>query len=444
MKEPLLVRRLICFFGACLIHGYLYADVNSIDITSEPIAAPINHYPAKQHNNSIFSSERLHIQGLVDLQLLFHQDPEKTWLKSGAQATRYGAGDNGLQLAQLGLELHYQISSDWHFNSSVIYYPEAESELAITEAFLLYKPVPRGLWRQQLRLGAFHLPISLENDGVMWSADNTITPSVINTWIAEELRSVGVEWRWQLPGKHRQSAWDFDFFAAIYGANDSTGAMLAWRGWAGHDRISGLNSTYPITPIPIITNGELSNQESQYDPYIEADERPGFYLGASADLRQRVRLDYFYYDNQANPNTIEGGQYAWHTRFHHLAAAWDISVNTKLLSQWIEGDTEMGRALVLSGFRAKYLMFVQQLGRAQLALRWEDFSTSDRDSTRLDTNIEDGESWTFAYAYLWKPELKTTLELKSWKSERRGRHYIPNQAMLVDAKHLILSLRYYY
>lgn len=62
----------------------------------------------------------------------------------------------------------------------------------------------------------------------------------------------------------------------------------------------------------------------------------------------------------------------------------------------------------------------------------------------MDTNIEDGKSWTVAFAYLWTPAIKTTLELKSWQSERPGRHYISYQDTLVDSQQLIVALRYYY
>lgn len=401
---------------------------------------------SENYNNDLpdKSNQRLSVQALVDLQWVNNRDAQGSWLKRGAQATRYADGDNGLQLAQAGVAAQYRINPAWHINSSLIYYPSPEAEFALTEAFAHYKPAPNGLWVQQFRLGAFHLPISLENDGLLWSAEHTLTPSVINSWVGEELRGMGAEWRWQLPGKHRQSSWDFDIYAALYGFNDTAGAMLAWRGWAGHDRLSGLASDYPITPIPIIATGELTEQEARYKPYVEVDERPGFYLGANTQFSKTLQLEYFYYDNQAQTEAIEDGQYGWRTRFHHIASQWDITSNTQLKAQWIEGDTAMGGLAVLAGFRAKYLLLARSAGLSTIALRWEDFSTTDLDSTPVDTNIENGESWTLNYAYLVQPQLKASIEYKSWKSKRPGRHYIAYQNVLVDAKQLLFSLRYYY
>lgn len=395
------------------------------------------------------SGDRFDIYGLIDVQGVFHRDAQTSWLRQGAQATRYGAGDNGLQLASAGVGIDYQLNRDWHFSASAIAYPEPQSELALTEAFFHYKPAPQGAWRQQWRLGAFHLPLSLENTGPLWSTEYTLTPSVINTWVGEELRGLGAEWRWQWLGRQLQSPWDIDLFAAVYGFNDPAGAMLAWRGWGSHDRIAGLGSEYPITPIPIIMGGELSAQEQYYDPFVETDERPGFYLGGKASWQKQWHLDYAYYDNQADPNTVEAGQYGWRTRFHHIGMQWQadstgLLADSKLLAQWMEGDTEMGARAIMAGFRARYIMLVKSWQRVDVAIRWEDFSTSDRDNTPMDTNIENGESATVSVARWWKGGFKTSLEFKRWKSTRPGRHYIPGQLTTVDTDQLVVSLRYYY
>src|SRR6185437_6111030 len=43
------------------------------------------------------------------------------------------------------------------------------------------------------KAGAFFPTISLENDDLGWTSPYTLTPSAINSWIGEELRTIGSE-----------------------------------------------------------------------------------------------------------------------------------------------------------------------------------------------------------------------------------------------------------
>ena len=44
-----------------------------------------------------------------------------------------------------------------------------------------------------VKAGAFFPTISLENDDLGWTSPYTLTPSAINSWIGEELRTIGSE-----------------------------------------------------------------------------------------------------------------------------------------------------------------------------------------------------------------------------------------------------------
>ncbi len=50
-----------------------------------------------------------------------------------------------------------------------------------------------------MKSGAFFPTISLENDDLGWASPYTLTPSAINSWIGDELRSIGSEatMRWK-------------------------------------------------------------------------------------------------------------------------------------------------------------------------------------------------------------------------------------------------------
>ena len=44
-----------------------------------------------------------------------------------------------------------------------------------------------------MKTGAFFPTISLENDDLGWTSPYTLTPSAINSWIGDELRTIGSE-----------------------------------------------------------------------------------------------------------------------------------------------------------------------------------------------------------------------------------------------------------
>ena len=52
--------------------------------------------------------------------------------------------------------------------------------------------MPKSAWRSNLKIGAFYPPISLEHRASGWSNPYTISSSALNTWVGEELRTIGV------------------------------------------------------------------------------------------------------------------------------------------------------------------------------------------------------------------------------------------------------------
>src|SRR5258705_9405197 len=59
----------------------------------------------------------------------------------------------------------------------------------------LYRPVSTSAFRWSIKAGAFFPPISLENTEIGWTSPWTLTPSAINAWVGEELRTIGLEGR---------------------------------------------------------------------------------------------------------------------------------------------------------------------------------------------------------------------------------------------------------
>lgn len=390
----------------------------------------------------VHAAPDLHWRALVDVQLTHTSasSPDGTtapgsrnsWFNGGALGLRYSDSED-FTLGQLGAEFTQRLNPAWQFSATgLAYYQDADDnfEATLTEAFFNYRPVPKSRWRQSARVGWFYAPISLENRGPLWSSPYSTNPSTINTWVGEELRTFGAEWRWQQSQHHNRWGWGMSGFAAIYGFNDTTGAMLGWRGWASHNRQAGVGTEYPIAELPSLNPGRVfEDQERYYSPFVEVDNRPGFYLGGEISRRRDLRVSYLYYDNQADPSALQDGQYGWRTRFQHIGVHWHINSTTELLSQYMTGNTRMGlgpTSQVDADFWSGYTMISKRWGPQRLSLRWDRFEVIDQDRTFRDSNGEHGRALNISYSYLWQKRWKITLEATHWRSERRGRHYIPS------------------
>ena len=406
------------------------------------------------------ASDKLHWRALVEVQATgthFESDAQggnrRSWLEGGNLGLRYGAGED-LQLGQAGIEASYRLQPEWQLRGAAIAYyqgdAEPQAELALTEAFLHHRPIPSGRWRQEWKLGLFHVPLSLENRGPLWSSPYSSNASTINSWVGEELRTLGAEWRWRLPAHHNPRRWDLSGYAAIYGFNDPTGAMLTWRGWASHNRQAGIGSDYPIAPLPSLRPGyTFEHQAPEYEPFVEVDNRAGFYLGGEAARGRNLRLTALYYDNQGDPGALEDGQYAWRTRFQQLGLHWRMPGNTELLSQYLRGDTLMGTqrgARVKADYWSAYLLLSKRWQQHRLSLRWDRFEVIDRDTTYRDSNDEHGRSLTASYSYRWRKAWKASLDYIDWRSERTARHYLVADAAQpqLHSRQWQLTLRRYW
>jgi len=297
-------------------------------------------------HSTAYATDKLKINGLIDIQAAAISNGHKSWIQGGPLGLRYSENDDIVQLAQGGFDLSYSITSALKGDLTVLTYTGDQAEVTVSEALVHYKPIPSSQWRQQYRLGIFHLPGALENRGTLWSSPFSVSPSVINTWLGEEARVLGAEARWTLPGQFRQANYDISLYTAVFGGNDTLGMMLTWRGWAQHDRMTGIGSRYPVANLPQLGEDSLFEKQALwYEPIVEVDNRLGYYLGGDLSLGKQfgrgraLKLSYLYYDNQADPTAIKDGQYGWKTTFHHFGAHWRLSNKTEVLAQALSGST---------------------------------------------------------------------------------------------------------
>lgn len=274
----------------------------------------------------------------------------------------------------------------------------------LDEAYVTLRPAPGASLRLSGRAGLFFPPVSLEHDGAEWAVARTLTPSALNTWIAEEVKVAGVE----LTVRGALAGLPVGVTGAVFQGNDPSGALLAFRGWALHDRRAGLATRLALPPSPGLFAGK---QAPRTRPVDEVDGRWGGYGRAEVQLNTRATVSLFVYDNNGDETTVTHGQYAWRTRFAQAALRWTPSARTEVLAQWLTGETAMGAPLdgrtpADVGFAAGYVLVSREGRTGTASVRLEQFSVSDRSFKALDDNAEHGWAATLA----WTRPLRSNLD----------------------------------
>ena len=170
-------------------------------------------------------------------------DGRKSFLDGGLGELRFDDGDSALQLGRARFALSQPIGEVLTLRLDASAWDDKDNNLIdLTEAYLEYRPYPRAGLRARVKAGAFYPPISLENRASGWESPYTLSSSAINTWIAEELRTVGVEGEVEWLGTRSGHAFDVGLTAGLFGWNDPVGVVLAGHGFAVHDRQTPLSA----------------------------------------------------------------------------------------------------------------------------------------------------------------------------------------------------------
>lgn len=358
--------------------------------------------------------------GYADLRAIFPSN-EVGWLDGGLGKLRYGAEQSSpeFRVAEVVGQGAAQITPGLMAMAIVRYSPEQRTFLDVLEAFVRWRPVSTTPVRFSLEAGAFFPPISLENTEIGWTSPWTLTPSAINAWVGEELRTIGAEATvvWRRPTGSMSA------YGALYGWNDPTGILLNVRGWALHDQWSSLidrprlpdiyaASRRPPEPIPLRTA-----------EFIEIDNRVGWYAGASWDEIGIGHLDVLYYNNDADP-TAETSQVAWETQFWNVGLSTEIGPIT-LLAQGMRGETFFQPSKTFwsdTWFESAYLLAGWNISESwRIAGRAEVFSTNEIRTGSGTPLSEHGHAFTAAINYLPNDWLRVTGEYIRVESYRRQR-----------------------
>ena len=390
-------------------------------------------------------AKAVEVTGLLDVRL-FATDTQQSWMGAGLDKARFDAGPGRLRLGGAFLKVEGDVSDSVSGSLVLSAQDDRKGMLDVNEAFLSWSPVPSSAWKTRVRAGAFFPVTSIEfdYDNISWTPRDTISSSAINSWIGEELRTIGLEYNLFRNGRLEGSPHDFGFTAAAYLGNDPTGTLIAWRGWSVSDRITGLSETLPMADLPFfrpVTPGPQT-QSRFINEFRELDQRLGFYLAANYAYAGRLEAAVMRYDNRADPMAFSEGQYGWLTRFNH------VSLRIKQMGMWdfsfqaLHGDTLMGPGAVYLDFSAWYLLASRPLGPGTLALRYDKFDAKERatDIVPFDPNSEDGQSLAMAYHWKISPKVSLVSEFLTVQSDRPARRLIGAPAGRIE-RSLTTSLR---
>ena len=355
--------------------------------------------------------------------------PSVSFLDGGLGKTRYGHEPRAVeaklaQAAVLGrVELRPDLSIRVHANVDAEHNFKRRADLV--EGVIRYNPAIGDTASLDVRAGIFFPTVSLENTDMAWLSPYTITFSAINSWIGEEVRSLGAE----AGPSFRINEAQLRLFGSIMRGNDPNGTLLAWRGFALHDRVSGFSDRLPLPALASFHLPTLfPDQPGHVQPMREVDRKWTWSTGLSL-THPKYRIKALYQPQTANPAAFDGEQYAWRTGYWALSASRSVGP-VEFLAQGLDGETRMGlvtggRNAIIAKFQAAYVMASwadSETTRHRVTARYDLFRVRDMDDFRIeDPNDETGSAWTFAYAFAPANHHRITAEVVRIDSTRSNR-----------------------
>ena len=293
--------------------------------------------------------------------------------------------------------------------------------LGLTEGYLQRQDF-FGANRLRIRAGQYFLPVTLEAVDPLWSSPYTQTLSPLTSWIAEEFRPIGVDVSWQW---NRDSGRSLDLAGSVFGGNDSAGALLAWRGFAWHRRLSVAGETLPLPPLGSLADPAIfgMQRDDGTRPFgADLDGRLGYALRLRYDNGSTLRINASAVDTRGD-RELHRGEYAWQTIFTQLGIEWSPNANWVVTGEALHGSSRMG---VLSGphvdiaFNTAYLLLSRRWDRWRASIRADSFDITDRDLSIAERNDETGHAVTVALNYQATRNWMLQLEAITADSRRPG------------------------
>jgi hypothetical protein len=378
------------------------------------------------------AQDRLDVTGDVDLRWV-HATGDTSYLNGGLGVLRFDPAHEGVEFGRAFVAPTFRINDIVTLHAVLnVYGDYGGNPVDVSEFYVDVRPFPTDFIRWRARVGAFFMPVSLENRGIGWTDVYGITPSAVNTWIGEEFRTIGAEIEARWLGASSGYLGDVALVAAAYGWNDSAGELLADRGFALTDR-------------PSMLFGGLGKPSIGF--YNEIDHRPGFYSGLIWKHHDRLEVRVLRYDNRGDPGaSTASGDYAWRTRFTSAGARLEPSAHWTFIAQYLNGDTAVGADSsgydqFLMRFHATFALGTFEWAHERLSLRYDDFHTRQLSGFYGPPSNETGHSWTLAGAHEYGEHWQFLVEWLRVSSSFPPRLTIGSPASQVQSQ-LQLAVRY--
>lgn len=364
-------------------------------------------------------------------------DARRSFLDGGLGKLRFGDGSDVVELGRMRLAWRGTLGEIAHVSIDASTWKRGDTNpIDLTEAFVELRPVPTSAWRSRVRAGAFYPRISLEHRASGWTNPYTISSSALNTWVGEELRAIGLEYALDWRGTQLGQSIDAGVAVSAFGWNDPAGVVVAFRGFALHDRqtplFGRLRTWVPAGPQERVL-------------FAEIDDRVGYYVDAHARIAGRTELRALHYDNRADPAAFDAQiqDYAWETRFDSVGLRHDADSGFTAIAQWLDGVTWVGPGRHDEWrFDAAFLLASQQLGRHRLAARADVFAMSQVRTIFPGALARDrGEAWTLGWTYEPTERLALSADLMQVDSNYNKRLRL-REAPRARERSLQLGVRY--
>jgi hypothetical protein len=348
---------------------------------------------------------------------------ETGWLDGGFGKLREG-GDNGETQARAEIasaDVAWKPQIGWNFSGliSFLWQPDLPGdEVGLSEAYIKFRSNPAAT-RVSARAGVFWPPVSQEHGGSTWQVTDSITPSAANSWVGEEVKVLGLEGTVERAiGDHELSV-----TGAVFLHDDMAGTLLTYRGWALHDvRVT----TDADLPLPPLSPSSDPYQAPITTPFLEVDDRLGFYARADWTPPWPVTFNALYYDNRGDRVSSRAFQTSWHTRFWNVGAMATLGASTVAKSQVMWGNTLVGPDTPYGmpedvDFTTAYLLVSRDIGPGKLTARGDWFETNDNSFVAADNSNENGWAAMLAYKTPIRDYADLVFEVLHVSSDRPGR-----------------------
>jgi len=365
---------------------------------------------------------------------LVSSDANPSVMEGGLGTVRFSSGDSGLKLGRARLALIQPFGELWSVHLDASMYDDlGRSPVGVTEAYLLFRPYPFAGYRFRLKAGGFYPPVSMENRAAGWDSPYSLSYSAIDSWLATEVRIIGLEGQLDWLGTRSGHGFDLGVTGGVFGWNQGAGVVLANDGFTLTDRQTALFGRVGQPATPPLYGAE---------PFVQIDHREGVYGGVEVRYLDRVVLRALRYDNRADPSQLDSvsGAVAWHTDFNSAGVRVEADHGWTATMQWLEGETTIAPEGTATSwpFRAGYALLAKRFGRNTWSARYDRFEV---DTAGAGYGTQSGHAWTAAYSFEAGAHWRFTLEWLQVVSSSYNREELGGAAFLTETQ-LQLAVRY--